>query len=250
MATHGSSSLMLFLFCASTLSSGIHNCTGKSSHSPLPLPQEKVFELRRIAMVREQLEERGIADTAVLGAMKRVPRHLFVPRELEDLAYTDQPLPIGLDQTISQPYIVGLMTELLALKKTHKVLEIGTGSGYQAAVLAEVVDSVWTIEILEPLASSAQQRMRSLGYTAVNVRCGDGYAGWPEQAPFDRIIVTAAAEEIPKPLLDQLNDGGRMVIPVGRAFSIQNLLLVEKHEGKITKQNVAAVRFVPLTREK
>jgi len=250
MTLHGVSSLMLFLFCAVTLGSGFHNCTSRSSNPRSLLPQERAFELRRIAMVHDQIEEQGIVDTAVLGAMKRVPRHLFVPGELQDLAYTDQPLPIGLDQTISQPYIVALMTELLALKKNHRVLEVGTGSGYQAAVLAEIVDSVWTIEILEPLAASAARRLQSLDYGHVKVRCGDGYAGWPEHAPFDGIIVTAAAEEIPKPLLEQLKNGGRMVIPVGAAFSIQNLVLVEKRDGRITKQNVAAVRFVPLVREK
>jgi len=201
-------------------------------------------------MVREQIEREGISDTAVLRAMRRVPRHRFVPAGLRDQAYADRPLPIGYDQTISQPYIVGLMTELLGLNKGHRVLEIGTGSGYQAAVLAEIVDSVWSIEIIEPLATSANERLQELGYGKVNVRCGDGYAGWPEHAPFDRIIVTAAAEEIPNPLLEQLKDGGKMVIPVGAAFSIQNLVLVEKRDSRITKQNVAAVRFVPLTREK
>lgn len=241
---------MLFFFCASTLVSGFHDCTKGSSDSPPQLNQERTFELRRIAMVRDQIESRGIADTSVLRAMRKVPRHLFTPRELQALSYTDQPLPIGLDQTISQPYIVALMTELLALKKGQKVLEVGTGSGYQAAVLAEIVDSVWTIEILQPLATSAQQRLQSLGYGAVKVRYGDGYAGWPAHAPFDRIIVTAAAEKIPEPLLEQLKDGGKLVIPVGAAFSIQSLILVEKHNGRITQQHVTAVRFVPLTRDR
>jgi protein-L-isoaspartate(D-aspartate) O-methyltransferase len=201
-------------------------------------------------MVRDQIEERGIADSAVIGAMKRVPRHLFVPPELKDLAYADQPLPIGLDQTISQPYIVALMTELLSLKKNQKILEIGTGSGYQAAVLAEIADSVWTNEILEPLAKSAEERLRKLGYGKVRVRCGDGYAGWPEYSPFDRIIVTAAAEQVPEPLIRQLNDGGRMVIPVGPVFSIQNLILLEKHGEEISRRIVAPVRFVPLLRDR
>lgn len=232
------------------LSYAFPNCATKSSTPSADLPQDKAFELRRTAMVRDQIEDRGIADTAVLGAMRRVPRHLFVPPELQDLSYTDQPLPIGLDQTISQPYIVALMTELLELQKDQKVLEIGTGSGYQAAVLAEIADSVWTVEILEPLATSARQRLQSLGFAKVNVRCGDGYAGWIAHAPFDRIIVTAAAEEIPLPLLEQLKEGGKMVIPVGAAFSIQNLILVEKRHGRITRQNVTAVRFVPLVREK
>jgi protein-L-isoaspartate(D-aspartate) O-methyltransferase len=201
-------------------------------------------------MVRDQIKERGVSDTAVIGAMTRVPRHLFVPPEFINYAYIDEPLPIGLDQTISQPYIVALMTELLSPRKSHRVLEIGTGSGYQAAVLAEIVDSVWTIEILEVLAKSAEERLSKLGYGTVTVRCGDGYAGWPEYSPFDGIIVTAAAEQIPEPLIQQLKDGGRMVIPVGGAFSIQNLILVEKHGNDIIRRNIASVRFVPLLREK
>ena len=248
MTLRGSSSQMLFLFLTSILGSSLQTCTSRTSNPSLLL-QDKEFEQRRAAMVRGQIEGEGISDTAVLGAMRRVPRHRFVPQELLEHAYADRPLPIDHDQTISQPYIVGLMTELLALKRDHRVLEIGTGSGYQAAVLAEIVDSIWTIEILEPLATSALQRLQSLGYGRVNVRCGDGYAGWPEHAPFDRIIVTAAAEEIPNPLLEQLKDGGKMVIPVGAAFSIQNLILVEKRDGRIIKQNIAAVRFVPLVRE-
>jgi protein-L-isoaspartate(D-aspartate) O-methyltransferase len=250
MTLLGFSHLSFFLFSTLMLTNGLPNCRTRSSVPPPDLPQDKALEFRRISMVRDQIEDRGIADTAVLGAMKRVPRHLFVSPELQDLAYADQPLPIGLDQTISQPYIVALMTELLALKKDDRVLEIGTGSGYQAAVLAEIVDSVWTIEILGPLAKTAEERLRKLGYSGVLVRHGDGYAGWPECAPFDGIIVTAAAEHIPEPLIQQLKDGGRMVIPVGSAFSIQNLVLIEKRDGKITKQSVASVRFVPLVREK
>ena len=201
-------------------------------------------------MVQTQIEERGIADPVVLGAMRRVPRHLFVPETIADEAYDDRPLPIGYGQTISQPYIVGLMTELLRLKRSDRVLEVGTGSGYQAAVLAEIVDSVWTIEILEPLASSAGERLRRLGYANVNVRCGDGYAGWTEHAPFDAIIVTAAPEEVPPRLIEQLNEGGRMVIPVGPALAVQSLILVEKHGGKITTRHVEAVRFVPMIKER
>ena len=249
MTLHGSSSLMLFLFCTSILGSSLQTCTSRTSNPSLLL-QDKEFEQRRAAMVREQIEGEGISDTAVLRAMRRVPRHRFVPPEYLEYAYADRPLPIGYDQTVSQPYIVGLMTELLGLRKDQRVLEIGTGSGYQAAVLAEIADSVWSIEIIEPLATSARERLQELGYGGVNVRCGDGYTGWPEHAPFDRIIVTAAAEEIPNPLLEQLKDGGKMVIPLGAAFSIQNLVLVEKHDGQLTKQNVAAVRFVPLVREK
>jgi protein-L-isoaspartate(D-aspartate) O-methyltransferase len=201
-------------------------------------------------MVQTQIEERGITDPVVLGAMRRVPRHLFVPEEIAGEAYEDRPLPIGYDQTISQPYIVALMTELLNVKRGQKVLEVGTGSGYQAAVLAEIVDSVWTIEILEPLARSAGERLKKLGYSNVTVRCGDGYAGWKEHAPFDAIIVTAAAEQIPPPLIEQLKEGGRMVIPVGPAFSIQSLFLVEKQGGRITTHNVAAVRFVPMIKQR
>ncbi len=241
---------MFFLLFISILSAGFQNCTGRSSDLPSLIQQEREFEHRRAAMVREQIEGEGIPDTTVLGAMSRVPRHRFVPQEFLEYAYADRPLPIGHDQTISQPYIVGLMTELLALKKGDRVLEIGTGSGYQAAVLAEIADSVWSIEIIEPLAISARERLQQLGYGRVNLRWGDGYLGWPEHAPFDGIIVTAAAERIPGPLLQQLKEGGRMVIPVGAAFSIQNLILVEKRGGAITQRSVAAVRFVPLTRQK
>lgn len=245
-----SSRQVMSLLVLCMIITAVSSCATRSPSPASDQAEEKQFEQRRVSMVREQIEGEGISDTAVLQAMRRVPRHRFVPAGLQNQAYADRPLPIGYDQTISQPYIVGLMTELLGLKKDLRVLEIGTGSGYQAAVLAEIVDSVWSIEILEPLATSALQLLQSLGYGRVNVRCGDGYAGWPEHAPFDRIIVTAAAEEIPNPLLEQLKDGGKMVIPVGAAFSIQNLVLVEKHDGQITKQNVAAVRFVPLVREK
>ncbi|HAL55979.1 MAG TPA: protein-L-isoaspartate O-methyltransferase [Bacteroidetes bacterium] len=201
-------------------------------------------------MVRTQIQERDIADVTVLRAMQRVQRHEFVPPDLVPEAYEDRPLPIGYGQTISQPYIVALMTELLALKKHHKVLEIGTGSGYQAAVLAEIVDSVFTIEIVQALAGSAEQRLKRLGYDGINVRWADGYDGWQEHAPFDAVIVTAAAEHIPPPLLRQLKEGGRMVIPVGHPFFVQNLILVEKRAGKITTRTIAPVRFVPLTRQR
>jgi protein-L-isoaspartate(D-aspartate) O-methyltransferase len=250
MIRQGSSRPLAFLLFLVWSSTSFHFCSSRSSSPTLNLPQDKEFQQQRAAMVRDQIEGEGISDTAVLQAMRRVPRHRFVPQELLEYAYTDRPLPIGHDQTISQPYIVGLMTGLLALKREHRVLEIGTGSGYQAAVLAEIADSVWTIEILEPLATSARERLQSLGYGRVNVRWGDGYLGWPEHAPFDGIIVTAAAEQIPEPLLQQLKEGGRMVIPIGAAFSIQNLVLVEKQGGAITRRSVAAVRFVPLTRQK
>lgn len=238
--------LLIFLFLSLTESA---DPGAASRKTPVYSQQEKEFEQRRITMVREQIQEQGIMDSAVLQSMRRVPRHQFVPSEILREAYMDRPLPIGYGQTISQPYIVALMTELLALKKSHRVLEIGTGSGYQAAVLAEIVDSVWTIEIVQPLAKSAEERLLRLGYGKVRVRWADGYYGWPERAPFDAIIVTAAAEHVPPPLVQQLRDGGRMVIPVGHPFFVQNLVLVEKRGGKITTRSIAPVRFVPLTRQ-
>ena len=223
---------------------------GESESVVDPRSQEKAFERLRLEMVRTQIQERDVADVTVLRAMQRVQRHEFVPPDLVPEAYEDRPLPIGYGQTISQPYIVALMTELLALRKHHKVLEIGTGSGYQAAVLAEIVDSVFTIEIVQALAGSAEQRLKRLGYDGINVRWADGYDGWQEHAPFDAVIVTAAAEHIPPPLLRQLKEGGRMVIPVGHPFFVQNLILVEKRAGKITTRTIAPVRFVPLTRQR
>lgn len=198
-------------------------------------------------MVRSQLETRGIADKRVLLAFEKVERHLFVDSSLRAEAYNDYPLPIGEGQTISQPYIVALMTELLGLRQNDRVLEIGTGSGYQAAILAELVDTVYTIEIVEPLGRTAEKRLRELGYKNVHVRIGDGYRGWPEAAPFDGIVVTCAPEKIPQPLLDQLAEGGRMVIPVGEFW--QELILVEKENGEIIRHNIAPVRFVPMTGE-
>jgi len=182
--------------------------------------------------------------------MRQVPRHEFVPEQWIDAAYEDHPLPIGHGQTISQPYIVALMTELLQPARGAKVLEVGTGSGYQAAILAEMGAEVWSIEILEPLATESAARLKRLGYDKVHVKRGDGYLGWPEQAPFDGIMVTAGADHIPPPLIEQLKAGGRMVIPVGEAHAEQSLLLVEKAlDGKISTRNVAPVLFVPLTRE-
>jgi protein-L-isoaspartate(D-aspartate) O-methyltransferase len=204
----------------------------------------------RERMVQTQIIARGVQDTATLRAIRTVPRHEFVPQEYEKHAYDDYPLPIGYDQTISQPYIVAVMTELIKPRKGQHVLEVGTGSGYQAAVLAEIVDSVYSIEIVPELATSATKRLKSLGYRNIVVRCGDGYLGWPECAPFDAILVTAAAEQIPKPLIDQLRDGGRMVIPVGSEDFIQTLTLVEKKGKGITTQTVFSVRFVPLIHSK
>lgn len=211
--------------------------------------QEIDWASRRRAMVEGQVRARGVTEGAVLRAMREVPRHEFVPREHRRNAYADRPLPIGLGQTISQPYIVGFMTEQLAVAATDTVLEVGTGSGYQAAVLAEVVAGVYTIEIFRELASSARSRLERLGYDDVEVRHGDGWYGWPEHAPFDAIIVTAAAGQIPPPLVEQLKPGGRMAIPVGSVYGVQNLILVSKAEdGAVTTRSLMPVRFVPLLR--
>ena len=191
-----------------------------------------------------------VQDSAVLAAIRTVPRHEFVPTELRPLAYANRPLPIGEGQTISQPYIVARMTELLRLQPGEKVLEVGTGSGYQAAVLAEITDSVYSIEIIGELARSARERLRRLGYGRVRVRHGDGYLGWPEHAPFDAVIVTAAPETIPPPLIEQLAPSGRMVLPRGPEGGPQVLVLVEKGvDGKVSKRAISGVRFVPLTRD-
>lgn len=208
------------------------------------------FHVARERMVREQIESRGITNAPVLAAMRKVPRHEFVPERWAEAAYEDHPLPIGYEQTISQPYIVALMTELVQPTQGAKVLEVGTGSGYQAAILAEAGAEVYTIEILEPLAKESAARLQRLGYNQVHVKQGDGYLGWPEQAPFDAIIVTAGADHIPPPLVKQLKPGGRMVIPVGEAHAEQALLLVQKGlDGTVTTRKIAPVLFVPLTRE-
>ncbi|RJX29761.1 MAG: protein-L-isoaspartate(D-aspartate) O-methyltransferase [Desulfurivibrio sp.] len=199
-------------------------------------------------MVEEQIEALGVRDRLTLQAMRAVPRHLYVPGDFREHAYADGPLPIGYGQTISQPYIVAFMTETIRPQSDFRVLEIGTGSGYQAAVLAEIVAEVLTIEIVPELARSAASRLKEQGYANVQTRLGDGFDGWPEKAPFDAIVVTAAAEFIPPPLLDQLKEGGRMIIPVGSPFFLQTLVLVEKREGKITTQSLLPVRFVPLLR--
>jgi protein-L-isoaspartate(D-aspartate) O-methyltransferase len=205
----------------------------------------------RQAMVREQIEARGIRTSTVLAALARVPRHAFVEPRVFGSAYGDYPLPIGHGQTISQPYIVGLMTDLLRIAPTDKVLEVGTGSGYQAAVLAELAEYVVTIEIVTPLAQSAATRLERLGYRNTTVIAGDGYAGWEKEAPYDSIIVTAGASHVPAPLVVQLKPGGRMVIPVGETASTQNLLLIEKdHAGKLSTRTVTPVRFVPLVRSR
>ena len=202
------------------------------------------------AMLRASAEETGRAQLSarVRQAMQQVPRHRFVPDEEQSLAYANRPLPIGEGQTISQPFIVALMTELLDTEPTDRVLEIGTGSGYQAAVLAQCVQQVYSIEIVRPLGERASARLTELGYRNVAVRIGDGYNGWPEAAPFDRIVVTAAPDHVPQPLIDQLKAGGRMVVPVGSRE--QNLLVIRKDlQGRVVQESNVAVRFVPLTRE-
>ncbi len=213
---------------------------------PVAAHADEFAALRR-KMVDNQIRARDVRSPRVLAAMEKVPRHLFVPEIYRAQAYDDYPLPIGENQTISQPYIVALMTSLLELKGGEKVLEIGTGSGYQAAVLAEIAGDVYTIEILEPLAKRAQTTLTSLGYTNVHVKNGDGYAGWPDEAPFDDIVVTAAPLKVPQPLLDQLKVGGHMVIPLGKVF--QDLVVYTRTATGFEKKNVVPVRFVPMTGE-
>jgi len=198
-------------------------------------------------MVEVTMRARDITDEAVLAVMAKVPRHEFVPPEYLDQAYADHPLPIGYGQTISQPYIVALMTQLLQLKRGDKVLEIGTGSGYQAAVLAELTDEVYTVEIIPELAESAAERLRRLGYDKVHVKNADGYYGWEEHAPYDAIIVTAAPDHVPQPLIQQLKDGGRLVIPVGPPGGYQTLWQIVKKGEEIESRNITGVIFVPLT---
>jgi protein-L-isoaspartate(D-aspartate) O-methyltransferase len=207
------------------------------------------FEQLRQTMVEKQLQSRDITDRRVLDALRKVPRHLFVPEEFRRQAYEDRPLPIGLDQTISQPYIVALMTELARVAEDHTVLEVGTGSGYQAAVLSVLAKRVYTIEYLAPLGERARKRLAELGYNNVEVRIGDGYQGWPEHQPFDAILVTAASEEVPQALIDQLKPGGKLVIPVGPQADTQVLQVLEKDStGKISRRNTIPVRFVPLVK--
>ncbi|MFD2247145.1 protein-L-isoaspartate(D-aspartate) O-methyltransferase [Pontibacter ruber] len=210
--------------------------------------QEDVYKKQRETMVREQIAGRGVSDKAVLNAMRTVKRHMFVPPDLAAEAYNDSPLPIGHGQTISQPYIVAYMTQVIHPKPQMKVLEIGTGSGYQAAVLAEIVKEVYTIEIVPEHGKAAAERLKNLGYANVQVRIGDGYQGWEEHAPYDAIVVTAGAEAVPPPLVEQLKDGGKMVIPVGPQFAMQTLKLIEKKNGKVTTRNLMPVLFVPFTR--
>jgi protein-L-isoaspartate(D-aspartate) O-methyltransferase len=206
------------------------------------------YQAMREKMVEFQIQLRGVKDPVVLRAMRKVPRHLFMPPSQRDYAYDDSPQPIGFGQTISQPYIVAYMTECLNPQKGHRILEIGTGSGYQAAVLAEIVDTVYTIEIIPELGKRASERLSAMGYKNIIVKIGDGYEGWKEHAPFDGIMVTAGAESIPPPLVEQLKEGGKMIIPVGSPYLVQNLILVEKHGKEVTTHNLIPVRFVPFQR--
>jgi protein-L-isoaspartate(D-aspartate) O-methyltransferase len=212
-------------------------------------PAQDEFRERRLAMVEQQIRARDVEDARVLDAMRTVPRHRFVPADLAAFAYDDRPLPIGRGQTISQPYIVAYMTELLQVRPQHRVLEIGTGSGYQAAVLAKLAAEVYTIEIVADLAREAEETLKELGITNVHVKEGDGYAGWPERAPFDRIMVTAAPEQIPRPLVDQLAAGGRLVIPVGEKHETQWMTVVEKTANGVVQRKTIPVAFVPFTRK-
>jgi protein-L-isoaspartate(D-aspartate) O-methyltransferase len=239
---------MNYIFCVRrTLQSlivALFAATGCGQKAP-PISD---FAAQRQRMVEKQLKPRDIKDDRVLAAMAKVPREEFIPADARADAYEDGPLPIGYNQTISQPYIVAFMTEQLRPKPSDRVLEIGSGSGYQAAILAELVADVYTIDIVEPLAKTAEANLQRLGYKNVHIRVGDGYRGWPEEAPFDAIIVTCAPEKVPQPLVDQLKDNGRMVIPVGERFA-QQLYLLEKKNGQLKESATLPVRFVPMLRE-
>ena len=216
---------------------------------PLFLASQNDYREARENMIVNDIRSRGVKDKSTLEAIQAVPRHLFVPDELTSQAYQDGPLPIGYGQTISQPYIVAFMTEVIRPKPNFKVLEIGTGSGYQAAVLSRIVDSVYTIEIIDELHQRSKKLLKELDYGNVKFKSDDGYFGWEAKGPFDAIVVTAAAEFVPPPLIAQLKEGGRMIIPVGTPFSTQQLLLVTKKEGKTKTSNLMFVRFVPFTRK-
>lgn len=218
-------------------------CLGASAGKP----QEDPYLEKRLAMVRDQIEKEGISDPRVLAAMRNVPRHLFVPSEYRPMAYESRPLPIGEGQTISQPYVVAFMTEILRLGPRDRVLEVGTGSGYQAAVAARIAGEVYTVEIFPSLAERARKTLSDLGFGNITVRQGDGYYGWEEKGPFDAIIVTCAGGHIPPPLLRQLRNGGRMIMPVGGPFLTQNLVFLEKsRDGALSQRNVLPVVFVRL----
>ena len=220
--------------------------TGLIALSSPSLAMESPFQAMRETMVERDIKRRGLSDEATLRAMTKVKRHLFVPTAVKHQAYSDHPLPIGYGQTISQPYMVALMTESLGIKKGNKVLEIGTGSGYQAAVLAEMGAQVWSIEIIKELSQSAGENLKNNGYE-VKVKQGDGYYGWEEAGPFDAVIVTAAANHIPSPLLKQLKEGGKLIIPLGSTTYYQTLTLVTKKEGKHVVDHISGVIFVPMT---
>lgn len=243
--------LAAVVFCLAVAQDGlmwIATAVAQDAERPPKPSAPRTAERNR--MVDTQIAARGVKDALTLGAMRKVPRHEFVPENVQDQAYDDHPLPIGLDQTISQPYIVAVMTEAVGLKGGEKVLEIGTGSGYQAAILAEIAAEVYTIEILEPLATRARQTLLRLGYKNVHVRAGDGYQGWPEAVPFDSILVTAAPDHVPPRLVEQLKLGGRMLIPVGeQSWGGQELKLIVKTEGGYEEQDLMGVRFVPMTGE-
>lgn len=239
------SSMLILCAVFAPFLAGTSSCNGE------PASVSSVDHTERQAdrnhMVDEYIIPDGVTDPAVLDAMRHVPRHRFIPAAYSSLAYMNRPLPIGYDQTISQPSLVAEMTEALTLKRTDKVLEIGTGSGYQTAILAELVDEILTIEIVKPLARQAEQTLMELGYRNVRIRVGDGYLGWPDEAPFDAIILTAAPDHVPQPLLDQLAVGGRLILPVGRSF--QTLDLYRRTEKGFEHKTLSFVRFVPLVRE-
>jgi protein-L-isoaspartate(D-aspartate) O-methyltransferase len=228
--------LAIVLFIAQTL----------PNHAEIVSDSPELIKARH-HMVRTTIEERGVSDPQVLAAMRAVPRHCFVPQDLVPAAYADKPLPIGEGQTISQPYVVALMTEILQLEKEQRVLEIGTGSGYQAAVLAQITPHVYSIEIKPKLYERADKTLKRLGYNTIQTRQGDGYFGWPEAAPFDAIMITASVDHIPPPLLKQLKEGGRLALPLGNPFSFQNLVLVTKKGNDLIVKQITGVLFVPMT---
>jgi protein-L-isoaspartate(D-aspartate) O-methyltransferase len=240
--------LLLVLTVAATAVALGQSDTPEPPPDVAPPPGEETYERRRNRLVEQSIAGRGISDEAVIRAMRTVPRHEFVPPSRVGVAYQDRPLPIGHGQTISQPYIVAYMTEILDVDADDTVLEVGTGSGYQAAVLAEIVNQVYTVEIIEPLAEQARERFEELGYENVHTKAADGYYGWEEHAPFDAVIVTAAAGHVPPPLVNQLDIGGTMVIPVGRVYEVQTLIKITKQaDGSVVSEELLPVRFVPLT---